>query len=198
MVEATLGRRERKKQATRQQLRRAALRLAVDHGLDHLTVEGISAAADVAPRTFFNYFSCKEDALVGETPEAAEAMRAAIAARPSGETPLETLRAAVKAVVATHMTPENKEEVRLRQRLVADNPALLPRQLARYTAWERVLTEAMAARIGADPHRDLYPVLLGAQGVTVVRLAMQRWTDDGGRPPGESIDEAFDLLARGL
>lgn len=198
MTHATLGRRERKKQATRQALRRAAIRLAVERGIEHLTVEEISEVADVAPRTFFNYFSCKEDALVGDSLETEHELREAFAARPAGEPPLETLRAVLKDLGAAQTTAEHQEDARLRQRLVAAHPSLLPRQLARYTSLERVLAQELAARTGADSERDLRPALLAAIGVTVVRLSMQRWTDGGDRPLGEFIDEAFALLARGL
>lgn len=51
---ASLGRRERKKLETRRTIRQAALTLALEEGVDKLTVEAITEAADVSPRTFFN------------------------------------------------------------------------------------------------------------------------------------------------
>ena len=57
------GLRERKKQETRDALSFAALRLAVERGLDNVLVEDIAAAAGVSPRTFNNYFSSKAEAI---------------------------------------------------------------------------------------------------------------------------------------
>jgi AcrR family transcriptional regulator len=83
-----LGRRERKKLATRQALNEAALALVLERGFDEVTVEAISASADVSTRTFFNYFSSKEEAVLGEAPDPA-AVRQAVLERPATETQLE-------------------------------------------------------------------------------------------------------------
>ncbi|MFC7642252.1 TetR/AcrR family transcriptional regulator [Streptosporangium lutulentum] len=61
---AAAGRRERKKLATRAAVREAALRLALRDGVENVTVEQIASEADIAVRTFFNYFSSKEEAVV--------------------------------------------------------------------------------------------------------------------------------------
>lgn len=60
------GRRQRKRLAVRAQLQQEAARLFAAQGYWATTVEQISAAADVAPATFFNHFPTKA-ALLGET-----------------------------------------------------------------------------------------------------------------------------------
>jgi AcrR family transcriptional regulator len=88
-----LGRRDRKKQATRQALRSAALRLVAERGFANVTIEDITEVADVAPRTFFNYFPSKESAVIGADPERVALMRSSLIGRPSTESPIEALRA---------------------------------------------------------------------------------------------------------
>src|SRR5678810_733372 len=54
------GRRERRAAQTRVKLFRSALRLIAKQGLNNVTVEDITEAADVGKGTFFNYFESKE------------------------------------------------------------------------------------------------------------------------------------------
>jgi AcrR family transcriptional regulator len=61
---AEVGLRERKKEQTRQALRREAMRLFLEKGYAETTVAEIAAAADVSTKTLFNYFGSKEDILL--------------------------------------------------------------------------------------------------------------------------------------
>lgn len=194
----TPGLRERKKQATRRNIKRAAVRLALDRGPDQITVEAISEAADVSPRTFFNYFSSKEEALIGEDEQVMTELREAILERPEDESPLSTLRHAITASYVTHATNARRDEVLEHQRMVAAYPSLLPRLLAKYAAYERVMADAMAIRFGVDPAEDRRPALLAAVSIAVIRVALQGWAADGSRTLTGLIDEAFDQLERGM
>jgi AcrR family transcriptional regulator len=140
------GRRERKKLATRQALQDAALRLVADRGLEQVTVEDISEAADVATRTFFNYFSSKEEALLGDAPEKVATVHRLVADRPATESPLEAVHQVLRELALQQA--QRREELLLRQRVIERHPGLLARQLGMYASFERALAAAVAERPG--------------------------------------------------
>lgn len=194
----TTGLRERKKAQTRRALVAAAIRLSIERGSpDRVTVEEISEAADVSPRTFFNYFSSKEDAVLGVDPDGRTTMRTELELRPAEETPVEALRAALLA--SAEGIDEDAELWAQRLQLVREHPSLTPGYVASFADFERGLVEAMAARLGLDPDADLYPTLVVATALTVMRVTVRHWQATGGeRPLTEVLDEAFDRLADGL
>jgi AcrR family transcriptional regulator len=193
------GRRERKKDAVRRALRVAALRLVSERGLAAVTVEDITDVADVSKRTFFNYFSCKEDALVGPGRELGERIAGELACRPPGEPWLQALRAVFDHLVAeVERTPERRADWAARMQLVQIYPGeLLPRQLAAFADLERAVVAGIALRADADA--DLYPALVGAVAVAVARVAFTWWCQsDSASSLVAALDRAFDLLAAGL
>src|SRR5580698_9545387 len=96
--------RERKKLATRRSIRRVALDLIAERGFAHVTVEDIAEAADISPRTFFNYFPSKEAALFGADPDRVAALRERVVRQAPGESALTALRQVLvaEARIVTH------------------------------------------------------------------------------------------------
>lgn len=89
------GLRERKKRATRNALAEAAVRLAAEHGVENVTVEAISEAAGVSPRTFFNYFPSHDDAFVLIDEAVGERIRESVRLAPADRPPLDVVREAL-------------------------------------------------------------------------------------------------------
>lgn len=67
-VTKSSGLRERKRLTTQRRITDEALGLVERHGFDSVTVEEICDAADISRRTFFNYVSSKDEAVIGTFP----------------------------------------------------------------------------------------------------------------------------------
>ena len=193
----TSGLRERKKAATRLALHEAALRLVAQHGLDGVSVDDIAARADVSPRTFFNYFASKDDAVLGLDPAELRRTADALAARPADEPAVEAMRA-VQREQAVEMARET-ELWPLRLQVIEANPGLVGRLVTHFGEADRALASAVAERTGTDVDADTLPTLLALTAGAVLRTALHRWLTGGFTDSlPRLVDEAWDLLAQGL
>ena len=62
--ESLPGRRERKKLALRDKLCEETMQLVERHGIEGTTIDAICDCADIAKKTFYNYYSSKHDLLI--------------------------------------------------------------------------------------------------------------------------------------
>lgn len=187
-VDGLPSRRDRKKSATRHALRWAALDLVAERGYAHVTVEEIAEAADVSTRTFFNYFSSKEDAVVGQDPELLLALRADVLGRPADESAFEALQAVLRrhvahiALDAGGVAGENDAarvapaEWARRIKAVHADPQLRAAFVTQMAMLERTLAEAVATRLGCDVESDPFPALLAAASMAACRVAVMYWS----------------------
>src|ERR1035441_6292277 len=180
--------RERKKLATRRALRRVALDLVAERGFVHVTVEDIAEAADVSPRTFFNYFPSKEAALFGADPDRAKALRERLVRQAPGESALEALRVVLvdeSRAVAEELGDLGGDPADWLRRMKAAHvdPHLRAASAAHMALVECVIADALAERLGTDPERDPYPVLLAAAATGVMRATVSFWASSGGTVP---------------
>jgi AcrR family transcriptional regulator len=188
------GLRERKKLQTRAALADAALRLALEKGPDHVTVEEIAEAADVSVRTFFNYYSHKEHAILGRNPEHLERALERMRTAPAQESPLTTMWFVVHDVLRDL---ESDGELSRRGELIMSSPALLYQLMLSSIDDERQLTAALAERIG-EPVDSTRPALIVSAAGAACRVAMELHKTAPDRPIRELVDEGFQLLAQGI
>ncbi|MEU6273055.1 helix-turn-helix domain-containing protein [Streptomyces populi] len=170
------GLRERKKQATHEALREAALRLAVERGPDQVRVEDIAEAAGVSPRTYNNYFASREQAIVAAVTAGREArIAAAVAARPTG---MRLADAVTEAVVEQYTNTGEREQRALL--LITTRTALREAFLDTTADIEPPLTAMIAERLGdVGAHAAR---VLAASVAAAVRIALEGWL----RPAGNS------------
>ncbi|HUR01909.1 MAG TPA: helix-turn-helix domain-containing protein [Nonomuraea sp.] len=169
MTTRRTGLREQKKQATREALRAAALRLALERGPDNVRVDDIAEAAGVSPRTYNNYFSSREHAIVAAVTSEREArVAAAVADRPDG---VGLADAVIEAVVDQYTAPGEPSGDALL--LITTRPTLRDAFVDTTTAIEHPLTDAIAERLGdTEPHTAR---VLAASVAAAVRVALELW-----------------------
>jgi AcrR family transcriptional regulator len=184
-----LGLRARKRAATRRAILLATIELVRDRGVDGVTVDEIARVADIAPRTFFNYFPSKDAAVVGDVPTlpADEHQRRFVEGR--GHV-LDDL-----AELLGHVADESlsdREIVQLRRDVIKGHPTLSALRMASLRHFEEELVGVVERRLEAehpgegseaDAGRLVAYVAMGA-----MRAAWVRWAD--------GADESLALLLR--
>lgn len=193
------GLRERKKLATRQALGAAAMRLAIERGLDNVHVDDIAAAADVSPRTFSNYFSSKYEAICALALDRSYQIGQALRERPAGENLWEAIRHAILAVYAAGAIAPDPQ-VLAGIRLVTSSPELRGEYLKALAIMQYELAEAVNERVGADPAADTFFTRGFAGAMTsVMQAATERWLFvDPPVPLVPLLEEALQELADGM
>ncbi|MBP2478324.1 AcrR family transcriptional regulator [Crossiella equi] len=198
-TERPLGLRERKRQETHRNLARTTLRHVFAHGLDSVTVEDIAAEVGVSSRTFFNYFSSKEDALLRPYPgheERGEQVIARLLATPCEDRPLLVLARVLAGEFQT--IDADREEWLDRMTVFERHPQLLHRMALLQAENDRRTITAIAQWLGT-PEASMYPVLLFATLGAACRAAMSHWFETrGARPAHELLFEAVAALDVGL
>lgn len=127
-----LGLRERKKLRTRRALVVAALRLFRTKGYAQTTVAEIAAEADVATKTFFNYFGGKDEVLFADAQDRIDVVLRTITERADGDSVADVLMRAIERMmdlVGSYSPHLTQEEAATRVELLMTVPALQARAL---------------------------------------------------------------------
>lgn len=202
------GLRERKKRETRLALSHATIRLALEHGLDNVSVEDIATAANVSERTFRNYFTSKAEAVVAAHVERgrriAEVLREGPAEQPLWDALLDAVvtqfqppPGSTGAYQPDADQPRDERHASALQRLLAE-PAVAHEVIRAYSTAQDELTLAVADRTGTDATTDLYPQVVAAVVSTGIGTAMTHWTRDPTQSPVSLLREVFDQIRAGL
>ncbi|WP_253182017.1 TetR/AcrR family transcriptional regulator [Cellulosimicrobium cellulans] len=184
------GLRERKKRRRRDDMVDAAQRLVLDRGLDAVTVEDVCDAVGVSPRTFFNYFASKDDAVLGLEPfeVRSEAADAFLRGGPTGVL-LDDVAHLVGEILGEQAVDTDRMHRTLE--LVQREPRLLARHVAWIEQHHAGMVELFAARRAARPF-VADPELLALVVMSLVRASSIAWQRGDGR--GTPADHLADVV----
>lgn len=182
------GLRERKKAQTRDAISNAAVRLALERGLENVRVADIGAEADVSPRTYNNYFSSIPEAVCASAADRALALADAIRDRPSGE-PLD------EAIANGVLNPEGDLGFsKPLMTMILQTPALRGEFFKAVVARDAALAKVIAERAGVDPG-DLHAQVLAAAISGAARVATSRWLHDDAADYAALMRAALSMVA---
>lgn len=156
-------------------LQEAALALFGERGFDETTVAQIAERAGLTKRTFFRYFTDKREVLFWGSEALEELFVREVGAAPESAAPLEAVGAALDAAAA--MFEGRREYATRRQRVIVANPELQERELIKLASLAAAMAEALRGRGSGDPGA----ALAAEAGVTVFRVAFERWVDPANR-----------------
>jgi AcrR family transcriptional regulator len=198
-----LGRRERKKLMLREALIEAAYNLFEQKGFDETRVEDITDEVDVSSRTFFRYFSSKEEVVLDYQEVEHDEVIAALQARPQGEPILTTLRHAVVEVVhgcemGSYGLDSNRFNVL--KHLIRGHPLVCARNQERTQARKQTLVDVLASKMRVDPLLDMRPGMVAGVLEYAYTAAYEIWKElpAGTRMYSDVLDEVFEAVEVGL
>lgn len=159
---------------SRGRLREAALALFAERGFDQTTAAEIAARAGVTERTFFRLFADKREVLFGGSEVLGERIVAAVAEAPDGHTPLGAVAYGLDA--AAVLLGEGRRDLSAqRHAVIAANPELRERELAKLADY----AAGVAATLRQRGVGEMQATLAAEAGMTVLRLAIERWASGG-------------------
>ncbi len=155
---------------SRGRLQEAALTLYAERGFDQTTAAEIAARAGVTERTFFRHFADKREVLFGGSALLQEQIVAGVAAAPDDAAPLEAVGLGLAAGAA--MLGEFRRDLSAKRlAVIMATPELRERELAKLADYAAAVAATLRARGVSDPQATL----AADAGMTVLRVAMERW-----------------------
>jgi AcrR family transcriptional regulator len=172
----TLSLRERKKLRTRQALVETALRRFAEDGFDTTTLDDLCAEVEVSKRTFFRYFTSKEDVALAPTHDLWTAFLDEVGTHEpaDGGTLLELLQDALLARLAGMPEDGWAERVEASCRLAAVTPSMTAQGLQFCDRTTRAAITLLRERFGYAED-DLRVRLAIDALVAAFHCALERW-----------------------
>ena len=183
--------RQRKKTATRDRIRAAALRLFGEQGYDATTVEQIAAAAGVSHMTFFRYFPAKEDVALSDSYD--PLIAALLEQTPASWPLIQRIRTALLRGLG-EVYGTDRDTLLAQNKLIVSTPALRERLWADQMTTQQLILQALAEG-RPDPQSSLQTRVTVAACLAAATTAILAWVEDNGTAElPDLINQAFDTL----
>lgn len=173
---------------THGELSHVALTLFFERGFERTTIDEIATTAGIGRRTFFRYFTSKNDLPWGNFEVLLAQMRGYLLAVDRGEPLIEALRGAV--VEFNRFPADELPYHRNRMWLILNVPSLIAHSTLRYAAWRQVIAEFVAERRG-ERSEDLTPQTIAWACLGICLGAYEQWLAHEESDLLELLDTSF-------
>ncbi len=185
-----VGRRERKKAATRKAISDAATMLFVERGFDEVSIREVADAADVSPTTVFAHFPQKEALVFDEDDAQRDLLVGAVRDRAPGTSVPDALRELYRRELIGLAFDPTGDHRRQFMKLITETPALHEYASRMWLRHEDALALAIAETTGQsapDAETRVYARM-------VLQLQILAFEHDDA---AETIEAGFRMLERG-
>ncbi|WP_150236501.1 TetR/AcrR family transcriptional regulator [Nocardiopsis quinghaiensis] len=203
--ESALPLRERKKLRTRRLLADTALRMFLEGGFEETTLDDLVDTVEVSVRTFFRYYSSKEEVAMAAEGELWEAYASEVARlRISG--PVLPLLRDCYADAVRGLSGDWARRYLATRKLAARTPALRVYHAGTTQDLQARLVEMLEDKLGVDSREDVRLRLIGEMALASVRYGTKNWMRALGHRGGADgtetliteVGRAFDALPGAL
>lgn len=182
--------RDRRRLQTEREIQSATLRLALREGFEAVTTEMIAAEAEISLRTFFNYYTNKEAALIGKRPEIAPVIINWFE-NASGPLMSDLFEALARHLDNNHL---NRETIRLIDTLLERSPELVPIFHSSLRKLSNQMADLIASRLGETARPEA--ALLAELVAHALAHAIRDWSHSDDMDETEIVDLARQQIGK--
>jgi AcrR family transcriptional regulator len=190
--------RERTRRAVSAEITAAAIDLFAAQGFEATTIDQIASAAGLSRRSFFRYFSTKEEVILQSLDATGLQLAETLVRRPANEQAWTALRRSFNILVERIDADPDRSAVVLHMMLAS--PALHGAHLAKQAKWQQLLADALLARTHPDPEEAdtstrLRASALAGSALACLEAAQIAWIEGREERESQPADDALGRLS---
>ncbi len=166
--------RERKKRLAQATIEETALRLFQQRGYEHTSIQDIADAVMMSPRTFFRYFSSKEEVLFGPMHMVLRESIRLLQRMPSTESPHAVLRAILVDLASQYQ--QQRASFLLRYQVAMQTPSIASLYIYALMETEPAICDALCSHLEAATNPNEIRFLVAIY-MTTFRVALTAWLE---------------------
>lgn len=169
-----LSLRERKKRLAQATIEEAALRLFLQQGYEQTSIQDIADAVIMSPRTFFRYFSSKEEVLFGPMQELLNESLHSLQQVMPAEPVQKVLRTTLEYLAS--LFQQQRASFLIRYQVAKQTPSIASIYLFTLMKTEPVIREVLCARLESATDRNEIRFQVAIYMIAL-RVAIEEWVE---------------------